>query len=371
MVKRILIVSSEFPPLPGGIGNHGYQLAMALSERGYDVEVLTDQRSMDLKYEFSFDGSLPFKVHRTPLRKQRVWMYVSRIRTLNELWSKNDLLIATGKFSLWNVGFRKKSNAQTTIAIVHGTEVNFKSAIIKKSIERALRRFDKVIAVSNYTKRLIDNLSLPVKVIPNGIRGGEWNDGSVLAINKESLKDLIKNPVLTTVGRLSPRKGQLEVIRFLPRLITFYPKLHYHCIGLDDDRVAIDAEIERLSLSKYVTIHGLLKREKMKTILRQTDVFLMLSKEDKYGDVEGFGIAILEANALGVPAIGYENCGIEDAINNGKSGFVIPIGDFNALKLSIEKILENKTSYRDESLHWAKEHNWNRIINLYINLIDG
>ena len=50
------------------------------------------------------------------------------------------------------------------------------------------------------------------------------------------------------------------------------------------------------------------------------------------GDVEGFGIAILEANALGIPAIGALGCGIEDAIENYSSGILINYLDTEAFK---------------------------------------
>ena len=44
--KKILIVTSEFPPQPGGIGNHGFHLANQLSKNFYEVEVITDNRSV-------------------------------------------------------------------------------------------------------------------------------------------------------------------------------------------------------------------------------------------------------------------------------------------------------------------------------------
>ena len=45
-----------------------------------------------------------------------------------------------------------------------------------------------------------------------------------------------------------------------------------------------------------------------------SDVFVMLSSPTSTGDVEGFGIAIIEANALSLPSIGAKDCGIEDAL---------------------------------------------------------
>ena len=43
--QKVLIVSSEFPPEPGGIGNHAYNIAKQLSMNNYTVTVVCDQRS--------------------------------------------------------------------------------------------------------------------------------------------------------------------------------------------------------------------------------------------------------------------------------------------------------------------------------------
>jgi phosphatidylinositol alpha-1,6-mannosyltransferase len=92
----------------------------------------------------------------------------------------------------------------------------------------------------------------------------------------------------------------------------------------------------------------------------------MLSAESVTGDVEGFGIAILEANAMGVPAIGSKDCGIEDAINTGKSGLLIAFNDTNACIEGIAQILEHTTEFRKEAKKWAEQHDWSHIINRYL-----
>jgi len=96
----------------------------------------------------------------------------------------------------------------------------------------------------------------------------------------------------------------------------------------------------------------------------------MLSTESKTGDIEGFGIAILEANALGIPAIGTKGCGIEDAIDNYKSGILI---NNNALKLkeALVEILENMEDYQKSSISWAQKHSWSKIINMYLTLMQN
>ena len=106
-------------------------------------------------------------------------------------------------------------------------------------------------------------------------------------------------------------------------------------------------------------------------LLKASDIFIMLSENTKTGDVEGFGIAILEANALGIPAIGAANCGIEDAISNFKSGILVSYDSCDEFSKSIQTIMENYDDYSKNALSWAESHKWNYIIKDYIELINS
>nr|WP_279309215.1 glycosyltransferase family 4 protein [Psychroserpens sp. SPM9] len=176
------------------------------------------------------------------------------------------------------------------------------------------------------------------------------------------------NPVLTTVGRVSSRKGQLNVIKQLPELIKTFPDVHYHCIGIPTEADAFIEEAKRLKVDHYITFHGSVATQTLKQMLALTDVFVMLSSEDISGDVEGFGIAILEANALGVPAIGSKGCGIEDAIQPNQSGELVDFDDSKQFKTALERILSDKNTYQNNAKNWAKRHDWAVVINQYLAL---
>jgi len=222
---HIVIVTSEFPPQPGGIGNHAYNLALHLYKAGCSVEIIADQRSDNGEVEIVFDKSLPFSVNRIKRYNWRFIMYLKRILFTFNSFKKASTVIATGKFSLWNVALCSMFFKNQTIAVVHGSEVNFKPFVLKKTINMALKQMDEIIAVSNYTKSLI-HINREVVVIPNGIDLLKWNR------EISSVMNLKGKPVLTTVGRVSSRKGQLNVIRLLPDLLSQFPETHYHCVGI-------------------------------------------------------------------------------------------------------------------------------------------
>jgi len=359
--QHIIIVTSEFPPQPGGIGNHAYNLALYLYKNDYSVQVIADQRSNDGNEEVIFDSQQPFKVNRIRMYNWRVIMYVKRILLTFKTMKTANYIIATGKFSLWNVAFCNLFYKHKIMAVTHGSEVNFKSKLMSKSIDTALKQFDIIVAVSNYTKGLISHLKKQIDVIPNGIDNTKWNPN-----NNNKSTHLIGNPIITTVGRVSSRKGQLNVIKQLPELIKSYPELHYHCIGIPTETEAFIKIAKELNVESYVTFHGKVDDISLKNMLNLTDIFVMLSTESDTGDVEGYGIAILEANAMGIPAIGAKGCGIEDAIKQNSSGILIDANNTNEFKFAIDEILQRRSSYKIEAKKWALSHDWDQIVQKYI-----
>ncbi|GAA4290586.1 glycosyltransferase family 4 protein [Aestuariibaculum suncheonense] len=362
-MKRILLVTSEFPPQPGGIGNHALHVADALGNEGYKVTVVADQRSQDGHVEAEFDKTLPFSVSRIKKQALRPLMYINRVVEVFRLLVSADYVLASGKFALWNVAFCNIFRKRFSLAVVHGTEVNLPAALPKLLVEQALRQFDKVVAVSTYTKQFIRHLGLEVRVVPNGIACASWKN-----IKSEAVT-LSGEPKLITVGRISERKGQQEVLKLVPELLKHFPEIHYHCVGIDAEAEQLKRLAKDLGVSNHFTCHGVLEQNKLKSGLAQSDIFIMLSKPGQKGDVEGFGIAILEANALGVPAIGAYGSGVEEAISRGQSGGLINIGDYQALKGLIDDILKNKESYRNGAEQWAKAHDWSCIVKQYTALL--
>ena len=360
---NIVIVTSEFPPQPGGIGNHAYNLAQQLHNSGCVVRVIADQRSNSGKEEAKYDQSLDFTVERIQLKNRRFRMYISRVIKTFKSFNDATHVIATGKFALWNVAFCSFFFNRKTLAIIHGTEVNFKNYIVRNAINFSLRRFDKIVAVSNYTKQFVTHLNKEIIVIPNGIDLSKW------VRNSSSSKVLKGDPILVTVGRVSTRKGQLNVIKHLPELVKKYPELHYHCIGISSEADAFIKEAKKLNVISSLTFHGSVDDTTLKQYLVESDVFVMLSAESNSGDVEGFGIAILEANALGIPAIGSLGCGIEDAISQKESGILVNPNDTIGFIKALEAILNQKEKYKLGAKEWATKHNWSFIIQRYLEVL--
>ncbi|WP_298903240.1 glycosyltransferase family 4 protein [uncultured Psychroserpens sp.] len=362
--QHIIICTSEFPPQPGGIGNHAYNLAKQLQHHEFHVKVITDQRSMLGDEELDFDKSNAFETLRIKRTTFRFLMYIKRLLLLLKHVKKADIVFASGKFSLWIVAFVSLFYQKRYIAVVHGTEVNFTNTFLKYSIDKALHRFETIVAVSNFTKSLIDYIKIKdIVVIPNGFNHEVFSDKPVTKTPIEGY------PKLVTVGNVTERKGQLNVIKHLPVLTKIHPKLKYHCVGLPTEKEAFLSVAKALNVEQHVRFHGRLSNEKLQDVLQQSDIFVMLSGTTKSGDVEGFGIAVIEANAMGLPAIGSKGCGIEDAILDKKSGLLVRHDNTAEFKDAVLNILDHYERYVNEAQVWAKTHQWDAIVKQYIKIL--
>ena len=361
MKTKTLILTSEFPPQPGGIGDHALNLAKGLQENGFEITLLCDNRSKKPLEEMNFDEHLAFQVVRIPRKRIAVFSYINRITTAFSLTKNMELIICSGKFSIWVGAFLSFIFKRKYTAIIHGSELRLPNIMLRKLTYLSLKRFHKIIAVSNYTKSLISHIELNnIEVIHNGFQM-KFPDSA-----QEKNKPV---PVLITVGNVTMRKGQHNVIKALPLLLKKYPDLKYHIVGIPTKKEEMQSLALELKVENSVFFLGKVSDTEKLELLQEADVFVMLSEKTKSGDVEGFGIAILEANALGVPAIGAVDCGIEDAIKPGVSGILINNKDSEQFAIALEDILKNYEVYSQGAKTWSKNFTWDKVIKEYLKVL--
>lgn len=367
-MKSILLLSSEFPPLPGGIGNHALHLALSLQKEGNETTVVTNERASNNDEESIFDSALPFKVERIPRKKNVLFTYYNRIQKALKLLGNNKIttILCSGKFSLWTGAFLKKMYSNKKyIAILHGSEINAGGFLSKAITKWSMNQFDALIAVSHFTKNLAleKNKNLKITVINNGFAFPQIVDvQSDIVINE--------NLIVVTVGNVTLRKGQQNVIKALPLLRETFPEIQYHIVGIPTEKASFQKLAESLGVEDSITFHNALSDEALRKVLTQAKVFMMLSDTLKNGDVEGFGIAILEANALGIPAIGSKNSGIADAIHDGFSGKLVNPHNANEILFALNDIMDNYTVYVANAKEWSTQFTWDIIVKKYLEIIN-
>jgi glycosyltransferase involved in cell wall biosynthesis len=143
-------------------------------------------------------------------------------------------------------------------------------------------------------------------------------------------------PILGFVGRIEPRKGQLELVEMLARVRRRLPNATLELVGPAADesyaqrvRTAIDAH----GLDKAVTLHARVPR--VVPFLNRWDLFASLSAD------EGQGMAVLEAMAVGVPVVARTVAGIEDFLTDGRTGVAIGRGGSASAARAVIRAIEN------------------------------
>jgi phosphatidylinositol alpha-1,6-mannosyltransferase len=374
MIKRVLLIASEFPPGPGGIGNHAYSLTKYLAKRGVEVGVLADTNYADKQEVRDFDESLPpeIEVRRVP----RVWIFTYFLR----LWflfslifsKKYDGAIFSGKFSLWLCGVLKTVGFKlNSVGVLHGSEIQMNNKFYRSVTNWGISHLDYLVPVSHFTHSLLTPKlqKKPFQVIENGIDIIEFQTlNEKREINNLKLKG---NPVILTVGNVTYRKGQHRVIKAMPEIVKRMPEAHYHVVGLPTCKSEFEALAKSLNINQHVTFHGRLpKREDLAEAYAQADCFIILSENQTDGDVEGFGIVILEANFFKVPAIGALGCGIDDAIKSGFNGYLADGNNSVEIADRLEEMMHNREKFSEYAFEWAKQHDWAIIVEKYLDVFD-
>jgi phosphatidylinositol alpha-1,6-mannosyltransferase len=366
-VKKILLISSEFPPGPGGIGYHAYSLCVSLFENGFKIVVMSPADFVSNNEVEVFDKIQKFEIIRYPRIGWRT--YFQRFKITYDYLKNNqiDRMILTGKFSLWQGWLIKLIfKNQKTMAIMHGSEVNLKNPFLRKFTHQSINAADSLVAVSTFTKEILPNWiksKREIQVIPNGIFLGK-------KINVQIEFHLTGFPKLITVGHVSQRKGQHRVIKALPALIQLYPDIQYHVVGRPVTQEKLKKLADELGVKEHIQFHGRIKNHADLSLFYScADIFMLLSENQCDGDVEGYGIVALEANEHGLPVIGAKFCGVEDAVDNGISGYLVDGNNVAEICKAVVKCIEEKERLAAGSKVWAEKHQWKEIVKVYEALI--
>ena len=213
------------------------------------------------------------------------------------------------------------------VIIGHGTEILFKSRMIYTKI--VYRYSDLIIVNSNYTKKLfqLNHINNRIEIVPPGGDHTIFNPDRINVNNLKNVLGVEGRFILLTVGSLTERKDHATVLRSIKLLKNECSDLHYLIVGDGPSRNYLRGLIDELGLSKMVTLYGFAQNQELVKFYQICDLFILNSKIDRYGDVEGFGIVLIEANLMGKAVIGTKNTGMEDAIDDGKSGLIVQMND--------------------------------------------
>lgn len=140
-------------------------------------------------------------------------------------------------------------------------------------------------------------------------------------------------------SRITPGKGHTDAMRAIALLNEEGIDVRLLFAGICNSQAYIErlkTFIAKLGLKNKVTFLGQLNIEDLRDYYAASDIVILPSYS------EGLGRVLLEAQAMGKPVVAYATGGIPEAMQDGKTGYLVRKGDYRALAMRIKEILTNE-----------------------------
>lgn len=268
-----------------------------------------------------------------------------------------------------------------TAAIVHGRDVTLPLGLYQQLVPHVFAALDAVLPVSRATGEACLSRGLDAEklyVVPNGIDVRRFAPleapatmrAAMLADEGVDLPD--DHLLLLSVGRQVKRKGFAWFVDTV--LPTLPENVHYWLAGEGPEAEAILAAARRHGLDGRVRLLGRVSDERLTRLYRGADLFVM-PNIPVAGDMEGFGVVMLEAGLGGLPTVAARLEGIQDVITPGLNGHLLPSGDADAFRDAILSYHQSR-DVLELAAHRAAEHvadtfSWTAVAERYVQVLRG
>jgi len=350
---NLLFISRSFPPVTGGIEKQNAEIARALSC------LCTVRLIANRKGKFLLPLFLPY----------------ATLRALLCLRRQDAVLLGDGVLGV--TGFiLKLFTRKPVVCITHGLDLTYPGSIYQSLWVRTfLPRLDRLIAVGNATLTQGVQRGIPAArfvFIPNGVsappppRRNHTRADLAAFIGRTP-----GSTVLLTLGRLVRRKG---VTWFVENVVPCLDSdVTYIVAGAGPEHARIAAAIAKQGLADRVVLLGRVTEADKELLFHTADIFIQPNIPVS-GDIEGFGLVVLEAAAHGLVVIASRLEGLGDAITDGENGFLVGPGDTRAYCTRIAALTGDrdgmKTFGRHARNHTIDNNTWSLIAHRYLEVIN-
>jgi phosphatidyl-myo-inositol dimannoside synthase len=327
--RRALLLTTDFPPLSGGIAGYLFGLwrhlprertaVLAPKVAGWQAFDTTHDLHI---YRRSYLWPLPF-----PLDKlARILLPLLHIGPILRR-ERIEILHCGHLLTSGVAGLLLKRRRQLPYAVyAYGADVlDYRR---RNSLDRLQRQIlleaEGVVTIGDFTMQLLRDLGVPadriVKVLM-GIDVGRFRpdvDGTSI----RARHGLGQGPVLLSVARLVERKGHDMVIRALPEIRRHLPDASYLIVGSGRERARLEQVAHETGVAEAVCFAGFVPEADLPVYYAASDCFLLCSRQVGT-NVEGAGNVTLEASASGRPVVVGHSGGTEEHVIHGETGLLV------------------------------------------------
>ena len=305
------MVCDWFSPQIGGIENHIADLARELDARGHEVHVITSTPGP------SWNGRV--RVHRLDVARLPRWNVVAtpaanaRVRALCEREHFELIHAHSLQSPLAHLAMHvARSMAIPSVLTQHSVLGPSARWLLRRLPERWTCRPDVFTAVSSVAARATEIATgrNDVQVVHTGLDLSRW-------IARRSPGDGV--PTVVTVTRLFAHKRTEDLVAAIPRVLDELGRpraLRFVIVGDGPERRKLERMAARLGVAGWTSFAGALPRGEVARVLERSHVFVLPNPG------EAFGIAALEARALGLPVVARSQSGACDLIEHGRHGYL-------------------------------------------------
>src|SRR3989338_3388303 len=360
MKTKLFHVCPNFYPIKWGIESFVLESSKELAKIGYDVTVVTGNKTQTgkkLAPKETVDG---IKIRRFPFKKFS--RYNTSVAALKFLLSSDfDILHVHGiGFFTDSIPVIKIETGQPIVLSTHGGIFHTKSfRIFKKFYFNTFTRLsmtfvDKILASSKQDSEFMKKIADRKKIttIGNGIYWSRFGN----------TKNRGNGRTLVYLGRLSRTKRIDRALKVLARVKEKIPDVKLLIIGEDwGEKRNLMGAAGKLGLNKNVKFVGYASEKQLLNYLSKSDVFLLPS------EYEGFGISVIVAMASGLPVVASRIQTMQELIVNGRNGFLVDYDNTEKTAHAIGRLLSNKkmrVNVGSNARKFAKKYDWSNMVRI-------
>ncbi|MEO7963122.1 MAG: glycosyltransferase family 4 protein [Gemmatimonadaceae bacterium] len=355
MTVRHLFVTQDFPPDLGGMARRHVELCRRLAPTPDHLIVST----VSSPQSATFDRAEPYVIDRLRFSFPQAKRFTRQIEwasVITTLASRDVDLIHLGNVRPcgYAVALASRRIRVPYLVYVNGgdllreREKSARSAIKRWSARDILGRASGIVANSRWTAELAQDVMQrvgvqsppPVAAIDLGTDPHHFapvRDEGALRLRFA----LGEAPVMLTVARLVPHKGQDVAMRAMALLSDLHPDLRYLVVGDGHDLARLRALAESLGVAERVVFAGTLNDDDVAEAYATADVYIGLSRLHDGINVEGFGISFVEASSSGTPSVAGDSGGVRSAVRDGETGLVVAPDDAHEVATALGSLLSD------------------------------